>query len=307
MELRQLRYFVTVADELNFGRAAERLRIAGPSLSQQIKALERDLKVQLFDRDRRSVALTAAGSALLPRARALIGDADDLRRQALGLSSSEPVRIGYVQWCPTDWAERAAGVAQVRMGTWVMPSHAQAARVADGSLDLAICWVQRDDLRSLSLEARLIGADRLYALKVGHDSAPVDARDLTVLLDSDESSWSSWNRFAEQFAAESGARVVRVEDGGVTGSIFFDHVRRLRRPVLNNPKGQNDTTPPDLTRRPVQHPIPMWTWSLVWRRDEPNPLVHAVIDALTAGADRSVLNGPGVWLPGDDPHRAVSG
>ncbi len=146
VELRQLRYFVTVADELNFGRAAERLRIAGPSLSQQIKALERDLKVQLFDRDRRSVALTAAGSALLPRARALIGQADELRRQALGLSSSEPVRIGYVQWCPTDWAERAAGVAQVRVDTWVMPSHAQAARVADGSLDLAICWVERADL-----------------------------------------------------------------------------------------------------------------------------------------------------------------
>ena len=307
MELRQLRYFVTVADELNFGRAAERLRIAGPSLSQQIKALERDLKVQLFDRDRRSVALTAAGSALLPRARALISQADELRRQALGLSSSEPVRIGYVQWCPTDWAERAAGVAQVRMDTWVMPSHAQAARVADGSLDLAICWVQREDLRSLSLEARLIGADRLYALNIGPDVSPVDARELTVLLDSDESSWSSWNRFAEQFAVESGAQVVRVEDGGVTGSIFFDHARRLRRPVLNNPKGQNDTTPPDLTRRPVQHPIPMWTWSLVWRRDEPNPLVHAVIDALTADVDRSVLTAPGVWLPGDDPHRAVAG
>jgi DNA-binding transcriptional LysR family regulator len=307
VELRQLRYFVTVADELNFGRAAERLRIAGPSLSQQIKALERDLKVQLFDRDRRSVALTDAGSALLPRARALIGQADELRRQALGLSSSEPVRIGYVQWCPTDWAERTAGVAQVRMDTWVMPSHAQAARVADGSLDLAICWVERADLRSLSLKARLVGTDRLYALSVGQDSSPVDARDLTVLVDSDEASWSSWNRFAEQFAAASGAQVARVDDGGVTGSTFFDHIRRLRRPVLNNPKGQNDATPPDLRRRPVQRPIPMWTWSLVWRQDESNPQVHAVIDAFTAGVDTSDLSEPGVWLPPDDPHRVGAG
>src|SRR6478735_5194094 len=200
MELRQLRYFVTVAEELNFGRAAERLRIAGPSLSQQIKALERDLKVQLFDRDRRSVALTAAGAALLPQARALIGHADELRRQAIGLSSSDPVRIGYVQWCPTDWAERAAGVAQIRVDTWVMPSHAQAARVADGSLDLAICWVEKADLHRLQLDARLVGADRLYALCVGHDSSPIDARDLTVLVDSDEGTWSSWNRFAQQFA-----------------------------------------------------------------------------------------------------------
>lgn len=303
MELRQLRYFVTVAEELNFGRAAERLRIAGPSLSQQIKALERDLKVQLFDRDRRSVALTAAGSALLPRARTLIGQADELRRLAVGLATSEPVRIGYVQWCPTDWAERAAGVAQLRVDTWVMPSHAQAARVADGSLDLAICWVQRTDLQALSLAARLVGADRLYALNAGPDSAPVNAGDLTVLVDSDESSWSSWNRYAEQFAAASGAQVVRVEDGGVTGSTFFDHVRRLRRPVLNNPKGQNDTTPSDLTQRQVQGPVPLWTWSLVWRRDEPNPLVHAVIDAFTAGVDASSLTEPGVWLPAGDPHR----
>jgi DNA-binding transcriptional LysR family regulator len=306
VELRQLRYFVTVADELNFGRAAERLRIAGPSLSQQIKALERDLKVQLFDRDRRSVALTAAGSALLPRARALIAQADELRRQAIGLSSSTPVRIGYVQWCPTDWAQRAAGVAQVRVDTWVMPSHAQAARVADGGLDLAICWVGRADLHSLGLAARLIGTDRLYALSTGQDSSPVDARDLSVLLDSDEASWSSWNRFADQFARGSGAQTVRVDDGGVTGSTFFDHVRRLRRPVLNNPKGQNDVTPPDMVRRPVQHPIPIWTWSLVWRRGESNPLVHSVVDALTAGADRSELARPGVWLPDDDPHRAAA-
>jgi DNA-binding transcriptional LysR family regulator len=307
MELRQLRYFVTVADELNFGRAAQRLRIAGPSLSQQIKALERDLKVQLFDRDRRSVALTAAGSTLLPQARALIGQADELRRQALGLSSSEPVRIGCVQWCPTDWAERAAGIAQVRVDTWVMPSHSQAARVAEGGLDLAICWVGRADLDALSLDARLVGADRLYALGVGADTSPVQADDVTVLLDADEASWSSWNRYAEQFARETGAHVVRVDDGGVTGSTLFDHVRRLRRPVLNNPKGQNDITPGDVVRRPVVGPAPMWTWSLVRRRGEDSAAVSAVIEAFTADVDRSVLDGPGVWLPADDPHRPVAG
>src|SRR5882672_2474972 len=166
VELRQLRYFVVVAEELNFGRAADRLHIAGPSLSQQIKALERDLKVRLFDRDRRSVSLTATGAALLPHARELIEQADELRRRAIGMSASEPVRIGYVNWYPTDLAERAAGVAELRVDTWVMPSHTQSARVADGTLDLAICWMQTADLAALSLDAHLIGVDRLYALCV---------------------------------------------------------------------------------------------------------------------------------------------
>lgn len=301
VELRQLRYFVTVADELNFGRAAERLRIAGPSLSQQIKALERDLKVQLFDRDRRSVALTAAGSALLPRARALIGEADDFRRQALGIAANEPVRIGCVQWCPTDWSERAAGVARLRVDTWVMPSHAQAARVADGSLDLAICWVLRDDLEALALEARPVGVDELYAVAVGEDTSAIAASDLAVLVDADAASWSSWNRYAEQFASATGAEVVHVDDGGVTGSTFFDHVRRLRRPVLNNPKGQNDPTPPGLARRPVVNPTPMWTWSLVWRRGEEAPAVLAVVEAFTR--DSPEQPPADSWLPVGDPYR----
>nr|WP_082698880.1 LysR family transcriptional regulator [Mycobacterium sp. GA-2829] len=302
MELRQLRYFVAVAEELNFGRAAERLRIAGPSLSQQIKALERDLKVVLFDRDRRSVALTAAGIALLPDARALIAQADELRRRAAGLAVSDPVRIGYVNWCPTDWAERAAGVAPLRVDTWVMPSHAQAARVADGSLDLAICWVQNTDLEALSLEARLLGVDRLYALAAGSDESPVSARDTVVLVDTDAASWSSWNRYGEQFAAATGARVMRTDDGGVTGPTFFEHVRRLGRPVLNNPKGQDAQLPRGLVRRPVVNPSPLWTWSLVWRRGETDPAVHAIVGEFTRDVGDLGLTAASAWLPDDDPH-----
>jgi DNA-binding transcriptional LysR family regulator len=305
VELRQLRYFVAVAEELNFGRAAERLHIAGPSLSQQIKALERDLKVSLFDRDRRSVTLTASGAALLPHARALVEGADALRRRAAGLVTSEPVRIGYVNWCPTDWAERAAGVAQLRVDTWVMPSHTQAARVSDGNLDLAICWVQTTDLASLSLDAHLLGVDRLYALSVGSDTSPVDAKDTLVLVDADEATWSSWNRYAEQFAADTGAQVVRVDDGGVTGQAFFEHIRRLRRPVLNNPKGQNAPEPSGLVRRSVLHPMPLWTWSLVWRRDEHSPAVRAVIDEFTRDAPKLAVADEGMWLPAADPHRPV--
>jgi len=306
VELRQLRYFVTVAEELNFGRAAERLHIAGPSLSQQIKALERDLNVRLFDRDRRSVTLTASGAALLPHARALVDQADELRRRAADLLTSEPVRIGYVNFCPTDWAERTAGVAQVRVDTWVMPSHTQAARVSGGSLDLAICWVQTTDLASLSLDAHLVGVDPLYALSVGSDTSPVEARETLVLLDADEASWSSWNRYAEQFAADTGARIVRVDDGGVAGREYFEHVRRLRRPVLNNPKGQSMQEPSGLLRRSVVHPTPLWTWSLVWRHGEDRPAVRAVIDEFTRDAPELGVDGETIWLPGADPHRPTA-
>jgi DNA-binding transcriptional LysR family regulator len=302
VELRQLRYFVAVAEELNFGRAAERLLIAGPSLSQQIKALERDLGVRLFDRDRRSVSLTPAGAALLPHTRALLERADDLRHRARRLSGSEPVRLGYVNWLPPDLAARTAAVAQVHVDAWVAPSHTQAARVAEGGLDLAVCWVRGDDLARRGLRAQLIGADRLYAVVTGQDTGPVPARDTVVLLDADATSWSSWNVYAEELAHETGARAVRISDGGITGPAFFDHVRRSRSPIINSPKGQLASLPPDLVQRPVVAPEVYWTWSLVWRRGEDRDSVLAVVEALREDRDFGI-HGPDAWLPPSDPHR----
>ena len=75
--LRDLRYFVAVAEELNFTRAAERLHISQPALSKQIRGLETTLRVQLFLRDRRQVSLTAAGEALLNVARSLLDRWDE--------------------------------------------------------------------------------------------------------------------------------------------------------------------------------------------------------------------------------------
>jgi DNA-binding transcriptional LysR family regulator len=303
VELRQLRYFVAVAEELNFGRAAERLLIAGPSLSQQIKALEHDLGVRLFDRDRRSVALTPAGAALLPHAQALLERADDLQRRAAQMSGSEPVRLGYVSWLPADLAIRTSAVAQLHVDAWVEPSHAQAARVADGTLDLAVCWVRTQDLEEYGLKARLIGADRLYAVAAGGDTSDVQAKDTAVLLDEDTASWASWNLYAGQLARDTGARVMRISDGGITGPAFFDHVRRSRRPIINSPKGQTTPLPPDLVRRPVIAPQVYWTWSLVWRRSEERAAVLATVDALTDKIGDLGIGRLDAWLPDSDPHK----
>ncbi|WSU54605.1 LysR family transcriptional regulator [Streptomyces sp. NBC_01092] len=302
MELRQLRYFVAVAEELNFGRAAERLLIAGPSLSQQIKALERDLGVRLFDRDRRSVSLTPAGAALLPHTRSLLERADDLKRRAGRLSGSESVRLGYVNWLPADLTSRTASVARVHVDAWVAPSHTQAARVADGSLDLAVCWVRTEDLKRLGLRARLIGADRLYAVAKGTDTGDVAARDMDVLIDDDITSWASWNEYAEELARDTGAKAVRISDGAITGPAFFDHVRRCTRPVLNSPKGQTTPLPPDLVRREVDAPKVYWTWSLVRRESELRTGVLAVVDALCDDVGDLGIRTPDAWLPSDDPY-----
>lgn len=306
MELRQLRYFVAVAEELHFGRAAVRLRIAGPSLSQQIKALERDLGVRLLDRDRRSVALTPSGQALLPQVRALLDQADELRRSAAGMAATEPVRLGYVSWRPPDLTARVSGVAQLHVDAWVMPSHTQAGRVADGSIDLAICWVPDDDLAAHALEARLIGADRLFAISTGTGTSAVPAKDTAVLVDADTATWDSWNRYAEEFARDTGARVVRIDDGGITGPAFFDHVRRLRRPVVNSPKGQTAPVPPDLVQRPVVDPAPYWTWALVSRRDETRKAVRAAVEALTRDVGGLGLDADTTWLPAGDPFRTTT-
>ncbi|GAA1607919.1 LysR family transcriptional regulator [Kribbella sancticallisti] len=306
MELRQLRYFVAVAEELNFGRAAARLLIAGPSLSQQIKALERDLGVRLFDRDRRSVTLTASGQALLPGIRDLLRQADELRRSAAGLSATEPVRLGYVSWYPADLISRSSGVAQLLVDPWVMPSHTQATRVAEGSVDLAICWIETGDLAAHDLEARWIGTDRLLAVAAGPGTAPVRAKDCLLLVDSDLTTWSSWNKYAEEFAQDTGAQIVRIDDGGITGPALFEHVRRLRRPVINSPKRTPTPLPPDLVERPVVDPAPYWTWALVSRRDEARTAVRATIEALTHDVEPLTLDPGTTWLPAGDPFRAQS-
>src|ERR1700742_2921366 len=93
MELRHLRYFRAVAEELHFGRAAERLHIAQPPLSQQIRQLERALGVTLLVRSTRKVGMTPAGSAYLNRAWAILDAVDDATQQAQRIAEGSEGRL----------------------------------------------------------------------------------------------------------------------------------------------------------------------------------------------------------------------
>jgi hypothetical protein len=174
-------------------------------------------------------------------------------------------------------------------------------------LDLAVCWLTADDLELHGLQACLVGADRLYAVAAGDDTSEVAARDTLILLDEDATSWSSWNAYAEELARQTGARAVRITDGGITGPAFFDHVRRSRRPLVNSPKGQTTPLPPDLVQRPVITPQLYWTWSLVWRRGEVRTSALAVVSALCGDNGDFGIRGPDAWLPEGDPHRREPG
>ena len=146
MELRHLRYFVAVAEELHFHRAAQRLHISQPPLSQQIRALERELGVTLLSRNRRRVALTAAGEGFLDDARSILAAVERASERArrIARGSLGTLAIGFVGSAmfspklPQILREFRARHPDVELVLRELPTTVQLAALAAGELDVGV-------------------------------------------------------------------------------------------------------------------------------------------------------------------------
>lgn len=146
MDLRHLRYFTYLAEEMHFGRAAQRLGISQPPLSQQIRALEEELGVQLFERTSRRVRLTEAGRQFLPEARATLAQAEQAMQTArlahrgdvghlrLGFSTSVP----FIPRVMNALSRFREAYPRVTLQLDELPRDEQISRLERGLLDVAI-------------------------------------------------------------------------------------------------------------------------------------------------------------------------
>ncbi|GAB2704286.1 LysR family transcriptional regulator [Nocardia thraciensis] len=172
MELRQLRYLVTVVEEANFTRAAARLHLAQPGLSAQIRQLERELGQRLLDRSGRAVTPTAAGAAVLPHARTALAAAEQIRHTADEFSGllRGHIRLGTVSGAATGEFDVASVLAdfhddhpQVEITLTETNSDLMLAELERGTLDIALVGLTGADLDprigvDVVLDTRIVAA-----------------------------------------------------------------------------------------------------------------------------------------------------
>jgi DNA-binding transcriptional LysR family regulator len=267
VELRQLRYFVAVAEEHHFGRAASRLQIATPSLSQQIRALERDLRVTLVDRDSHGLALTPAGTALLEHARALLARAararDDVRA-----ACQETLTVRVTTGTEYLVAERLRRLADhgldVRVAATLGTDAVHAVR--EERADAAIVWLGAGDDRRLS-RTTLRDVPVLVALPMGHPlgfpGGPVSVAalvDETLVLFQRHLAPTVWDRIQRHLRSGAPGRVVIEPDqlGGSSALLAAVAAGRGVAPAITR-----DPAVAGVVVRPLDPPLTL-PLELVW-------------------------------------------
>ncbi len=285
IELRHLRYFVAVAEELHFGRAAQTLGMAQPPLSQQIKRLEVRLGVALFRRNRRHVELTDIGAVLLDEARALLAHAsrvsEAVRRAAAGTAGT--VRMGFVgsaahEVLPALLRRFREAVPDGRVTLTELATTEQVTAIADGTMDAGLV---RMPISSTDVATRpLVEEPLVIALPDFHPLAHRRRLPLAVLADQpfvlfgrqlnplfhDEVISACHDAgFSPDVVQEAGEMptIVSLVAAGLGVSLVPASMERLRTDGV--------------VYIPLQGRGVRITIALAWRREHPSPLVSNLI------------------------------
>jgi DNA-binding transcriptional LysR family regulator len=205
VDLRKVRYFVAVAEQLHFGRAAGALHIAQPVLSRQIRALENDLKAQLFVRDKRTTELTAAGRQLLADAKPLLASADALRRRVgRAARGTDTFTVGFMPGLIVTAAVRALVARHPGLNVDVIRTSFddQTDVIHDGRADVSYVRLPIDQR---GLQVRPLTAEpRVAVLPADHRLAGKDSIEIADLagehLLQDPDAVPEWRDIAEELS-----------------------------------------------------------------------------------------------------------
>ena len=283
MELRQLRYFVTLTEELNFGRAAEREHIVQSALSQQVQRLERELGVRLLERSTHHVALTAAGVVFLVEARQILAHVDraaEAVRNTAGTSA--PLRVGIIDSSYDSMPQILHEVQARYPGLVINQVEAsvpgQYQQLIDGRLDVGIGRAVLAPAGIASLLFRqdplgvLVPADHRFA---GLDAVPVRVLAEEPLLLAEEAQAPEFNQFTVEMCRSAGFTPA-VYPGTVESiRAAADLVARER--CLYCVPASCIAALPGTTWRPLTEPASSYPWSVLWRAGDTSGHVQAVV------------------------------
>ena len=287
MNLQRLRYFTAVAEELHFGRAAQRLHMSQPPLSQQIRLLERELDAPLFDRSTRRVTLTEAGRFLYPQALRLLAAADGVERLMSQRREGHTgtLRVGFVdsaayEVMPRVLAEYRRRRPRVEFELHTLSSDEQAKALRAGRIDLGIGRAAAD-----GVEATLVMHERLLLAAGGaHRLAqqPLAAlRDLAgePIIGFDRGASPSLHAvLAGMFSAQGVAYDPMIEATEYTTILGFV---AAGEGVAIVPAGVQTFRPPGLHYVPISDAAASVPLLLLTRSGEPLPLVTQALDVVT--------------------------
>ncbi|MER6814807.1 LysR substrate-binding domain-containing protein [Spirillospora sp. NPDC000708] len=292
MELRQLRYFVAVSEELNFGRAAAREHIVQSALSQQVQRLERELGVRLLERTTHYVALTAAGAAFLVEARQILAHVEraaEVARTAQGTSPA--LRVGIID-ASYDSMPQILHEAQARYPDLVIhqvevgvPEQYQ--QLVDGRLDVGI---GRAAQAPSGIASHLFRRDRLGVLVPrGHrfadlDAVPVEALAREPLLLAEEMKAPEFNQFTVEMCRAAGFTPT-VHQGTVDSIRAASTLVAQRRCLYCVPSSCISALPGTIWR-PLTDPASFYPWSILWRAADDSDHVRAVVACARAMSER---------------------